>query len=313
MGHVMSEPPTAFLQVDVDGLWAIRRCYGRAEGDSFTNDPVWSEGVPRSQDVFAELGLKAGYFLVGRDLMSEGKAATARRIAEAGHEIGNHSFSHRLGLTMLPIGGIAQEITRAEKAMDLAGLPRPRGFRAPGYDVDSRVLRTVRRLGYAYDASVLPTPWSPAMRLADAWMAGRWQSSKRQFGRLAYARAPRVPYEPDANRIRNPARREPAASRRFLEIPVGVLPGRRLPLTASTVFALGSKRVVRGLRELARRGQPTLVLLHGIDFVDCKRPLVFPAPRSMGGFDLSAAEKMRRLGAVLKCLRDEFKVQRADE
>jgi hypothetical protein len=304
-----SEKPTAFLQIDVDGLWAVRRCYARSEGDAYHNDPVWSEGIPLSLDLFEHHNLRASYFLVGRDLLLDHKVEIARSLVAAGHEVANHSFSHRLGLTLLPVGAIAREILRTEKIMERVGLPAPRGFRAPGYDIDSRVLRTVRRLGYAYDASILPTPWSPVMRLADAWLAGQWQSSKRQFGRIAYARAPRAPYHPDPNRIRKSARISDAT---FTEIPVGILPFWQLPLTAATIFALGPRRVIKGLRTLARRNQSTLVLLHGIDFVDCTKPLVFANTTSPAGFNLSVIDKMKRIEPVLQCLAEEFNVVRAD-
>ncbi len=304
-----SAKPTAFLQIDVDGLWAVRRCYARPEGDAYHNDPVWSEGILLSLDLFQHHELSASYFLVGRDLLLDHKVVIARSIVADGHEVANHSFSHRLGLTLLPVGAIAREILRTEKIMERAGLPAPRGFRAPGYDIDSRVLRTVRRLGYAYDASILPTPWSPLMRLADAWLSGQWQASKRQFGRIAHARAPRTPYNPDPNRIRKPAR---IADGTFTEIPVGILPFWQLPLTAATIFALGTRRVLKGLRTLARRNQPTLLLLHGIDFIDCGRPVVFANTTSTAGFNLSIQEKMKRIEPVLQCLSEEFDVVRAD-
>jgi len=309
---ISSGSAAAFVHVDVDGLWALRRCYGRAEGDSFKRDPVWSDGVPLSLEVFSRHGIDGSYFIVGRDMMIGEKAALARAVADAGHELGNHSYSHRLGMTLMPIGRIADEILRTEKAMERAGLPKPRGFRAPGYDIDSRVLRTVRRLGYHYDASMLPTPWSPVMRLADAWMAGMWQGGKRQFGRITYSRAPSEPYYPDANRIRKRARGWSPGHDPFVEIPVGILPGWRLPLTASTIFALGAERVMTGLRALARRGQSTLLLLHAVDFVDWKRANVFGGPRRMGGFNLSVREKLRMIEPVLECLTEEFNVQRAD-
>jgi peptidoglycan/xylan/chitin deacetylase (PgdA/CDA1 family) len=45
-------------------------------------------------DVLAERHLKATFFMIGRHV--ERYARTARRVAQEGHEIGNHSYSHRI-------------------------------------------------------------------------------------------------------------------------------------------------------------------------------------------------------------------------
>lgn len=313
MKSPLSPKPTAFLHVDVDGLWAVRRCYGLPEGATFRVDPCWGEGLPHFRRLFAELALPASFFLIGRDLRLAGKRDEARRLLDAGHELANHSYSHRLGMTLWPVGRIADEIARTHDAIAALGAPAPVGFRAPGYDVDARVVRTLRRMGYRYDASVLPTFLGPALRWADAWMTwcgGGAPTAKRQFGRLSYGLAPRHPYIPDVNRLR--AEDRDAAPGSLMEIPVGTLGPLGLPFTASTVFALGTARTLRWLAARRRRGRPILFLLHAIDLVDCRRPVVFDPPAALGGFNLSAGEKERRLRPVLEALADGWRVERAD-
>lgn len=309
-----SRKPTAFIHVDVDGLWAVRRCYGRPEGATFRADPCWDQGVPGARRLLGELGLPASFFLVGRDLQVAAKRAEARRLADAGFELANHSYSHRLGMTLWPVGRIADEITRTHDAIAALGAGPPVGFRAPGYDVDARVVRTLRRLGYKYDASVLPTWLSPALRAADAWMTWRGGGTftlKRQFGRLAYALAPRRPYVPDPNRLR--AKDPDAPPGALVEIPVGTLGPARLPFTAATVLAAGTARTLGWLETRRRRGRPLLMVLHAIDFVDGRRAPVFDRAVGLGGFDLTAAEKQRRLRPVLEALADGWNVVRTDK
>lgn len=302
--------PPAFVQVDVDGLWAIRRCYAQPEARSFRIDPVWGQGLPEFQRLFDELQIRAGFFLVGRDLMLKEKRERARLIDGDGHEIGNHSFTHRIGLTRLPIGWIMHEIGRTAELMLESGLPQPVGFRSPGYDVDARVLRCVRRLGYLYDASLLPTRVAPLLRLADVVMARRWQPRKRQFGRIGYAKAPRMPYWPEHHRIRKRARSFSQSG--LLEIPVGTLPPFSVPLTASAIFSFGPEKVIAKLRKGLPLRRPLLLLLHGIDLVDCDKPIVFPERTvGLGGFAMTADEKRRHIEPVLSFLKSHYNIIRA--
>lgn len=304
--------PPAFVQVDIDGLWAVRRCYGRKVRDTFERDPCWSEGVPNLLELFGELKLPASFFVVGRDLRVPEKRALAHRIAEAGHEVGNHSWRHRIGMTELGFGAILHDIRRAHEAIVRSGLPAPVGFRAPGYDVDVRVLRALRRLGYKYDASLLPTRIGPLLRAADAWLALRWQPGKRQFGRLAYATCPRGPYFPQVHRLRKKA--PVIAESRLMELPVGTLTRLRLPLTASAIFALGPRRVIQLLETERRSARPILLLLHTIDLTDTSRRIVFDWRRpSAGGFNLSVEEKRARILPVLDYVRKAWNPVRADD
>lgn len=307
----MAEGAPAFIQVDVDGLWAVRQCYARPIGTTFRSDPVWQQGVPALLDLFRRLGVPAGFFLVGRDMTLIDKVRTARAAADAGHEIANHSWSHRIGITRLAGGALRDEIDRGHEAIVRAGLPAPQGFRAPGYDVDARVLRALRRAGYAYDASMLPTRLAPLLRMADAWLARKWQPEKRQFGRIAYGSAPRVPYIPNRWNIRAEAR-SPREEAGLVEIPVGTLPPFALPLTASAIFALGTQAAIERLESL--RGRPLLLLLHGIDLVDCTKPIVFDTRRPrVGGFAMSSAEKLRAIEPVLEHVAARWRPTRADD
>lgn len=302
--------PTGFLQVDVDGLWAVRACYGRDENDTYESDPCWTEGVPRLTNVFRAAGAEASFFLVGRDLELPSKMEAATALHRSGYELANHSYQHRLGLTRAPLGFVFDDLRQTDRLLRQTGA-EPCGFRSPGYDVDARVLRVLRRMGYAYDASMLPTYLGPAMRLADAWLAGRWDQNKRQFGRFAYGRAPRRPYFPRVHAIRKEAPH--GANTGLLEIPVGVTPFRRLPLTATSLFPLSRGATRRLFERLAARRRPTLLLLHAIDGVDCTDPIVFDTKRpSLAGFRLSGESKERRLRRIVEEFCRAFAVERAD-
>ena len=300
-----------FVQVDVDGLWAVRQCYGRPESGTFHEDPCWEEGVPRLEVLFRRAGIPAGFFIVGRDMEHDRKRRQARKLVYRGYEIGNHSYTHRIGLTAEPAGLVLQEIRRTDRALRQLGT-EPAGFRAPGYDVDSRIHRMLRRTGYLYDASVLPTYLGPLLRLASSYAAGKWLFWRRQFGRISYGRAPRTPYFPRRHKIRK--HEWPEEIPDLLEIPVGVTPALHLPLTGALLLTMSASRRRDLFRRLADKRRPVLLLLHAIDAVDCRQPIVLDNRRPrMAGFAMSGEKKETRLRSILGEFSRYFDIQPAGE
>ena len=104
-------------------------------------DPEWT---PRVLDALGAAGVRATFFLVGE------RAARApgvvRRMAAEGHEIGNHSWSHR-SLWLCGPRATAAEIARAHEGLGaLAGAP-PRHFRPPWGMVNAAMFPALRRVG----------------------------------------------------------------------------------------------------------------------------------------------------------------------
>ena len=104
-------------------------------------DPDWT---PRVLDVLAAAGVRATFFLIGE------RAARApevvRRIAAEGHEIANHSWSHR-NLWLCGPRATRREIARGHETLTrLAGAP-PRHFRPPWGMVNAAMFTEARRLG----------------------------------------------------------------------------------------------------------------------------------------------------------------------
>jgi peptidoglycan/xylan/chitin deacetylase (PgdA/CDA1 family) len=87
----------------------------------------------------------ATFFMIGRYV--ERYPELARAVAAAGHDIGNHTYTHAK-LALLGPGRIAQEIGRAHSAIvELTGV-RPRMFRAPHGYRNPFVRRVVAQHGY---------------------------------------------------------------------------------------------------------------------------------------------------------------------
>ena len=88
----MSSKPVATLSLDLDNKWSYLRTHG---------DPGWAAlpsyldlAVPRILQFLRDRSLTITFFVVGQDAARAENHAAIRAIAEAGHEIGNHSFLH---------------------------------------------------------------------------------------------------------------------------------------------------------------------------------------------------------------------------
>jgi len=102
-------------------------------------------GTPRVLEILAAYGARATFFQIGSKVRQHPQLA--RQVAEAGHEIGNHTLSHAYlwGATELRI---RREIEGAREAIeDVAGVGTTL-FRPPGGSYTDPIVRTAERLGY---------------------------------------------------------------------------------------------------------------------------------------------------------------------
>ena len=221
--------PLASLSLDLDNQWSYMKTHGDEGWESFPSylDVV----VPRMLRFLEERQLKITFFVVGQDAAIEANQPVLRSIADAGHEIGNHSFHHEPWLHLYSASGIAEEIDQAEKALLAATGKRPIGFRGPGFSVSPDVLLELARRGYQYDCSTFPTFLGPIARLYYFFTANlsREQKSTRKllFGKLSEGFRPLRPYtwQTEAGPL--------------VEIPVTTMPLFKLPIHVSYLLYLG--------------------------------------------------------------------------
>ena len=79
-------------------------------------------------DMLSEKGVQATFFLTGKEI--EANPAQARAIVEAGHELGNHSYSHRR-MMLCSTAFIRREIESTDALIRAAGYQGPIHFRPP--------------------------------------------------------------------------------------------------------------------------------------------------------------------------------------
>src|SRR5690606_6966763 len=193
---------------------------------------VYRRGVERFLDLFATRRVPATFFAVGEDLLDDESAAILRAAAHAGHEIGNHTWSHDYALTRRSPAEIAEEVARGEEAIQAAVRRRPRGFRAPGYTLTPELYGVLLERGYLYDSSVFPAaPYYAAKASIMGARALGGGPSRAVLDGPSVLRAPTTPYFPDRE---EPYRR---GHGRTVELPIAVAPFTRAPFIGTSALA----------------------------------------------------------------------------
>lgn len=224
----------AVVSVDVE---LFEQTPASRAADGTAPSGVGIEGCQYLRDCFAEYDATATCFVVSE--LAERCPDEITAFADAGHEIGSHTHTHR-HLSEIPPDQRHEELTRSREILrDLTGTA-VRGFRAPSFDVAGDHFETVAGAGYDYDSSVV------ASRRIPGWYGGefdlRWP-------------APATDVREDA----------PAS---LMELPVAVMPGLRLPLTGTWIRFFGPRYTILGMKLLARRGIAPVLYFHPWEFVD---------------------------------------------
>lgn len=105
-------------------------------------DPLYT---PQILDIFRETGGRATFFMIGQ--MMERHPEIVRAVADAGHEIGNHTWSHPK-LTEIGAEARQRELADTDRLIrEMAGRA-PASFRPPYFDMDGDVAALCDRFGY---------------------------------------------------------------------------------------------------------------------------------------------------------------------
>jgi peptidoglycan/xylan/chitin deacetylase (PgdA/CDA1 family) len=102
-------------------------------------------GVDAVLPVLQRHGAQATFFLVGQEI--EWHPGQARRLLAAGHELGNHSYSHKRMWGLFP-GGYEREIRRTDALLRREGAAGPVFFRPPNGKKLTGLPIAVERTGY---------------------------------------------------------------------------------------------------------------------------------------------------------------------
>jgi protoporphyrinogen oxidase len=294
--------PVATLSIDLDNLWSYLKTHGDGAWTSFPSflDLV----VPRAMRLFDERDQAVTWFVVGKDAASKEDGELLASVADAGHEIGNHSFLHEPWLHRYTPDRLEDELARAEEAIEAATGRRPRGFRSPGFSLSEDVLDALHRRGYRYDASTLPTFVGPLarafyMRKSDLSETERAERDAL-FGPLREGTRPLKPYRWRLN------------GGGLTEIPITTMPILRTPIHMSYLVYIAQRSQRSALRYLRTAlalcrwsGVAPSLLLHSHDFVGADD---VPAMSFFPGAGVPGEAKLRLVGRCIDLLRRDFDV-----
>lgn len=264
----------ASVSVDLDNEWAYLKTQGIAEWSGFPS--YLDKVVPRILSELKDADLDITFFVVGKDAEQPENANALRQIADAGHEIANHSFMHEPWLHLYSRAELENDFEKSEAAILNATGCRPTGFRGPGFSSSPLVRQMLLARGYRYDASLFPTTLGPVarayFRLNSKLPAEEKKKRSGLYGSLSDAFSTLRPFEIEPG---------------LMEVPVTTMPLVRFPVHLSYLLFLA--QYSEALARLYWRTAVTLcrirnvgpsLLLHPTDFLDgtdVPRMSFFPA------------------------------------
>jgi polysaccharide deacetylase family protein (PEP-CTERM system associated) len=152
-------PPSPLdgVSVDVEDYFQVEAFADRISPATWPNFPSRVvDNTRRVLELFAELGLRATFFILG--YVAERYPVIVREITGAGHEVGCHSFFHQ-HITRLTPEEFRADTRRAVSAIEDACGKKVLGYRAPTFSILSGTLWALTILaeeGFIYDSSVFP-------------------------------------------------------------------------------------------------------------------------------------------------------------
>ena len=190
-------------------------------------------------DLLDQYQTKASFFVVGE--LAEQNPDLIQSIFRKGHEIGCHTFSHKL-VWNLDESLFRGELERFHSVLErILGKVNIKGFRAPCFSIDNRnkwALRVLVDYGYQYDTSIFPLKINPLYGISGA---------------------PTQPYRISLEDVRKEDSQSPLLEFPLCPLKIG---GLKIPISGGFYLrALPRLFLYWGLRRI-NRSQPFLVYFH---------------------------------------------------
>lgn len=106
--------------------------------------------------ILSRFNVKATFFILG--WIADRYPELVKEIADAGHEIGTHSYWHRCVYDLTP-QEFYEDLARSIESISRASGTEVTGFRAPSFSIkpgNEWAMKAMRKLGIKYDASLFP-------------------------------------------------------------------------------------------------------------------------------------------------------------
>lgn len=177
----MEKEIIATFGVDVDAVAGWIGSYGGENSPSDIQRGVFAGeiGTPRLLKMFQRHGLTVSWFIPGHSL--ETFPDQTQMVAEAGHEIGAHGYSHENPVAMTPVQEEDILVKSVELIESLTGR-KPRGYVAPWWELSSVTAALLQKHGFNYDHSQGYNDFVPFYaRVGDQWDAIDYSKSASEW------------------------------------------------------------------------------------------------------------------------------------
>jgi polysaccharide deacetylase family protein (PEP-CTERM system associated) len=149
--------PRSIISVDVEDYFHVEAFAGMIDRATWGNYACRVErNTERILDILDDCHVTGTFFVLG--WVAERYPNLVRSIAERGHELGCHSYWHRLVYKLTP-EEFRDDTLLAKNSIEQAASVQIYGYRAPSFSITSRsrwALDILAELGFGYDSSVFP-------------------------------------------------------------------------------------------------------------------------------------------------------------
>ena len=223
------------INFDMDSWWASLGMVNKVIKRE--NDIIIEKSIPRILKLLNSYNIKSTFFVLGPDV--ENQTELYKKIIKEGHEIGNHTYSHFHDLKKGQTRKIKEEIKKSHDIIQDKLKVTPIGFRAPNYSFSKKLIPLLKKAGYIYDSSIVPT-------FIPYYYPFHWLFKSTKPNKL---------YTTKNNQ-------------RFslLEIPISVSPLTKIPMTGTFVKLLGERWLEWNTKLLKKTGFIN-INFHARDFV----------------------------------------------
>lgn len=299
--------PSLNLSLDLDNKWSYLKTAGRPAWKDFPSYlPTASKHIV---SLLGEANIYTTIFVVGQDLLASEGVDAVRSLAQAGHDLGNHSFHHEPWLHLYDHEKIAYELDKTDELLEQIGGRHSLGFRGPGYSDSPLVHQALVERGYRYCASQMSSCLGPVARgyyfLKTGLKREQRRGREKLFGSFGAGLGKNRPYQ------------LPLGTPKLWMMPVTVFPLFRTPFHFSYLHYVAEKSP--GLSRLylswalslcrALKVQPSM-LLHPLDFLGGDEE---PELDFFPGMKQAGETKRAHLRSLLKQLPSHFDVQTQGE
>lgn len=280
-------PPLIAFSFDADNL-DLPAAYLKDRINDHVLDGFYANAGERLVGLLSEFGIRATFFVIGKDLAFPNAKLFFTGCMAKGHEIANHTQNHSMEFEALSVHEQRHEIFSCHSQIkDILGVS-PKGFRCGAMQRGKGVLTTLADLDYLYDASIIPS-WFNLASWVVFWLGSRSFKYRPKRGLISSAMSPRNPYTINLK------------GKTLASLPTSVSPISDIPLYA-TYHLVHPKLSFIGVPALVAKSSLLIFQGHILDMVDPKKDGVTGKTASYPIFRVSLKDRIECYRRLLDTL-----------